>query len=137
MLSFTDFMKVFSAYEQYVQSATPAPQPMPTVPTVPTPAPQPMPTVPTVPTPAPQPMPTVPTPAPQPIVPLSGYQYRDEQPISMNEYVQRLNAFDQRLTAQENRPPMPTIDTPKPATVDDIIMGIVGNTRKENSDGKQ
>ena len=112
MLSFTDFMKVFSAYEQYVQSATPAPQPMPTVP-------------------------TVPTPAPQPIVPLSGYQYRDEQPISMNEYVQRLNAFDQRLTAQENRPPMPTIDTPKPATVDDIIMGIVGNTRKENSDGKQ
>ena len=106
MLSFTDFMKVFSAYEQYVQSATPAPQPMPTAPT-----------------PAPQPMPTAPTPAPQ--------------PISMSEYVQLLNAFDQRLTAQENRPPMPTIDTPKPVTVDDIIMGIVGNTRKENMDGKQ
>ena len=91
MLSFTDFMKVFSAYEQYVQTQ-------------------------------PQPMPTVPTPAPQ--------------PISMSEYVQRLNAFEQRLSAQENRPPMPTIDTPKPATVDDIILGIVGNAGKENSNDK-
>ena len=117
MLSFTDFMKVFSAYEQYVQTQ---PQPMPTVPT-PAPQPQPMPTVPT-PAPQPQPMPTVPTPAPQ--------------PISMSEYVQRLNAFEQRLSAQENRPPMPTIDTPKPATVDDIILGIVGNAGKENSNDK-
>ena len=115
MLSFTDFMKVFSAYEQYVQ----------TQPTVPTPAlqpqPQPMPTVPT-PAPQPRPMPTVPTPALQP------------QPISMDEYVRRLDEFEQRLSAQEKKPPMPTISTPKPATVDDIILGIVG---KENRNGKQ
>ena len=116
MLSFTDFMKVFSAYEQYVQ----------TQPTVPTPALQPQP-MPIVPTPAlqPQPMPTVPTPALQP------------QPISMDEYVRRLDAFEQRLSAQEKKPPMPTISTPKPATVDDIILGIVGNAGKENSNGKQ
>ena len=108
MLSFTDFMKVFSAYEQYVQ----------TQPTVPTPAlqPQPMPTV---------PMPTVPTPALQP------------QSISMDEYVRRLDEFEQRLSAQERRPPMPTISTPKPTTVDDIILGIVGNAGKENSNGEQ
>ena len=106
MLSFTDFMKVFSAYEQYVQ----------TQPTVPTPALQ------------PQPMPTVPTPALQP------------QPISMDEYVRRLNEFEQRLSAQERKPPMPTISTPKPATVDDIILGIVGNAGnagKENNNGDQ
>ena len=116
MLSFTDFMKVFSAYEQYVQ----------TQPTVPTPALQPQP-MPTVPTPAlqPQPMPTVQAPALQP------------QPISMDEYVRRLDEFEQRLSAQERKPPMPTISTPKPATVDDIILGIVGNAGKENSNGKQ
>ena len=94
MLSFTDFMKVFSAYEQYVQTL-------------------------------PQPMPTVPTPALQP------------QPISTDEYVRRLDAFEQRLSAQEKKPPMPTISTPKPATVDDIILGIVGNAGKENSNGRQ
>ena len=116
MLSFTDFMKVFSAYEQYVQT-----QPMPTVPT---PALQPQPMS-TVPTPALQPMPTVPTPALQP------------QPISMDEYVRRLDTFEQRLSAQEKKPPMPTISTPKPATVDDIILGIVGNAGKEISNGKQ
>ena len=121
MLSFTDFMKVFSAYEQYVQTQptvpTPALQPQP-MPTVPTPAlqPQPMPTV---------PMPTVPTPALQP------------QSISMDEYVRRLDEFEQRLSAQERRPPMPTISTPKPTTVDDIILGIVGNAGKENSNGEQ
>ena len=114
MLSFTDFMKVFSAYEQYVQ----------TQPTVPTPALQPMPTVPT-PALQPQPMPTVSTPALQP------------QPISMDEYARRLDEFEQRLSAQEKKPPMPTISTPKPATVDDIILGIVGNAGKENSNGKQ
>ena len=127
MLSFTDFMKVFSAYEQYVQTqptvSTPALQPQP-MPTVPTPALQPQP-MPTVPTPALQPMPTVPTPALQP------------QPISMDEYVRRLDEFEQRLSAQEKKPPMPTISTPKPATVDDIILGIVGNAGKENSNGKQ
>ena len=129
MLSFTDFMKVFSAYEQYVQTQptvpTPALQPQP-MPTVPTPALQPQP-MPTVPTPAlqPQPMPTVQAPALQP------------QPISMDEYVRRLDEFEQRLSAQERKPPMPTISTPKPATVDDIILGIVGNAGKENSNGKQ
>ena len=96
MLSFSDFTKIFAAYEQYVaQQAQPMAQPM-----------------------------AQPQAQPQAIAPVA---QSPTPPISMTEYVQRLEALEQRA-------PMPTMDTPKPATVDDIILGIIGAPKQRGAE---
>ena len=40
----------------------------------------------------------------------------------------------ERLTRLEQMPPMPAMETPKPQTLDDIILGMIG--RESNTDGK-
>ena len=130
MLSFSDFAKVFAAYEQYVQQVPAQPiQQVPQVPAQPIPAvapqvqqvpAQPIQQVPQVPA---QPIQQVPQ---VPQVPAVAPQVA--QPILA---VDPMAAVNQRLAALEARAPMPTMDTPKPVTVDDIILGIIGDTRKE------
>lgn len=105
-LSFSDFMKVFLAYQQYTDS-------MPSTPVTPQ---APISQIPAAQVTAPTPV--YPTVQPMAMPPIADTPQRDN-PIDMTEYVKRLEALEQRA-------PMPTMDTPKPATVDDIILGIIG-----------
>lgn len=104
MLSFSDFAKLYGAYEMYVQSQT-----------APTAAPAPVPTA------APAPAPTA---APAPVAPITPpLQNAMEANNAQQTDYQNLIS---RVSALENRPPQPSMETPKPATLDDIILGLVG-----------
>ena len=99
MLSFSDFAKLYGAYEMYVQSQTAAPTAAPLAP-APTAAPL--------------------APAPTAAPPLqNAMEANNAQQTDYQNLISRVSAL-------ENRPPQPSMETPKPATIDDIILGLVG-----------
>ena len=110
MLSFSDFAKLYGAYERYVQSQT-APTAAPIAP-VPTAAPI---------APAPTAAPIAPAPTAAPIAPAP-----TAAPVPTAAPIAIFDALENRVAALENRPPQPSMETPKPATIDDIILGLVG-----------
>lgn len=99
MLSFSDFAKLYGAYETYVKSQTPV------APVIPVSQP-------------------VPAQIAQPIVQIAPTETKlvEANDNQHTEYQDLIN----RISALENRAPQPSMDTPTPATVDDIILGLIG-----------
>ena len=106
MLTFSDFAKLYGAYETYVKSVTPTP----VAPVIPASQPVPAPIAqPIVQTPVAQIAPTT-----QAVVEANNAQHTEYQDLIS------------RISALENRAPQPSLETPTPATVDDIILGLIG-----------